>query len=783
MNTKKISLALVSVFALVGLASCSQKGKEPGQEATVTSMKLNSGFRTAYMTGETIDWTKVSVTVAYSDSSSATFTGNKVEFDVETPAESTSLVVYTSGLHAQATAQEGEYAITAALAGKTQKFDLANVVVGKIVPSKYDLVSFDIPDFVETYKSAKESAGQSGESNFYQGSELFTVGTLNVFEFEPVATFMNKETREIVPSTNYKKVTSVKVKSASAYVDADTNDYKVVDGGVKFNDSAAGKQFKLTVFPQDFETVLEDPVTPAEMEFKVERGFNVYEAKELGILNVTSHSSEWFYDNPFSSHIGVKNGLTQTADTDNVFWDADHSTYTYLDTTAVWREFLVDTGTFTAEELNTIHDVPAVFFMEPITLMPEDIPDEYFVVDGETGNTGVNHDGRTGSLRDAAVIFHPIVDDQDITVNGNYFTLDVHSISLCNSTWKNGLTCYTGNETNVDPGHASLFKFNGRYQDRDTYHQNQVDLSNGHKGIVKNVNTLGNTVKNVATDDIMQVTGLIFAKNVACGGEYTNNIIKQYQIGVFPDHFVGQTQNQDATREEDAINTRVTYTKIYDCSNSGICNYRNGGTYVAHCQFDRYGGAPILNAGGEDAYNSGITFFGEDVEFNNFITGAEVYFVAVGAAGQFSQLSAFNMAFNAYGKSIVKDGKMNLVELNMDGDSYVASSHRNYYGDVYLNYGSEKELKCTVGDATNPAWQFYQYLLSATGGSGAPVFATEKGSPFYYTGEQYNPEEGKFPFKNKEQSPEFLIQGDYVSILLPVGGTTLNATFRLYDAA
>lgn len=776
MNTKKISLALVSVFALVGLASCSQKDKEPGQEATVTSMKLNSGFRTAYMTGDTIDWTKVAVTVSYSDSNSATFSGNKIEFDVETPAESTSLVVYTSGLHAQATAKEGEYAITAALAGQTQKFDLASVVVGKIVPSKYTLTSFDVPDFVDTYKGAKESAGQPGESNFYQGSELFTVGTLNVFEFEPVATFMNKETREIVPSTNYKKVTAVKVKSADAYVDADTNDYKVVDGGVKFNDSAAGKQFKLTVFPQDFETVLEDPVIPAEMEFKVERGFNVYEAKELGILNVTSHTSEWFYENPFSSHIGVKNSLTQTADTDNVFWDAEHSTYVYLDTTAVWRKFLVDTGTFTAEELNTIHDVPAVFFMEPITLMPEDIPAEYFVVDGETGNTGVNHDGRTGSLRDASVIFHPIVDDQDITVNGNYFTLDVHNISLCNSTWKNGLTCYTGEETNVDPGHASLFKFNGRYQDRSTYHQAQVDTSKGHKGIVKNINTLGNTVKNVATDDIMQVTGLIFAKNVACGGEYTNNIIKQYQIGIFPDHFVGQTINQTPTREEDAINTRVTYSKIYDCSNAGICNYRNGGTYVAHCQFDRYGGAPILNAGGEDAYNSGITFFGEDVEFNNFITGAEVYFTAVGAASQFSTLSAFNMAFNAYGRSIVKDGKMNLVELNMDGDGYVGSSHRNYYGDVYLNYGSDKELKCTVGDATNIPWNFYtQIPLMA--GTYAPVFATETGVVFYYTGDNTT------PFKNTENNPAFAITGDYVSILLPVGDTTLNATFRLYDAA
>ena len=772
MNKKKISLALIAVFAFASLAGCAKESDSKPSDVTVSSMKLNSGFPTAYMTGATIDWSTVSVTVSYSNSNTATFTGSDVEFDVETPAEATRLVVYTDGLHAQATAQEGEYNLKASLAGKSEKHDLAKVVVGKIVPSKYELTSFDLPEFVDTYKATISHAGQDGEENFYNADEIFTVGTLNAFEFEPVATFRNKDTRVIVPSTNYRKTTVVKVKQDSTYVDASTSDYTVVSNGVKFADSAAGKQFKISVYPEEFETIFGEPVLPAEMEFKVERGFNVYTAKQLGILNVTEHNAEYFYDHPFTHHLGIKNGSTKDNDCDDVYWNGE--TYVRLDTTALWRKFLKDSGTFTEEEMNQIHDVPGVFLMDSISITKDDMPSEFFVVDGETGNTGANHDGRTGSLRDAVNIYHPLIDGHDVVVNGNYFTLNTSSISLCNSTWKNGLTCYTDEDTAVDPGHSSLFKFCG--PDANNYGETQVDTANGKIGIVKNINSVGNTKKNPEGSDILQVTGLIFAKNKYAGAKYTNNVIKQYQIGLFPDNHVGQTVNQDDDPENNYYNTRIQYCKVYDCSNCGICNYQNGGIYVSDCAFNRYGGAPILNAGSQYATYSGIVFFGANIEYNNFITGGEVYFTAVGAASQFSTLTGFNLAFNAYGKSITKDGKMNLVSLNMDGAGYVGSSHKTYYSDVYLNYHQDNQLVCSIGGATeelyNKAWEVYKGT-----GYAAPTFATETGCLFYFDGSGFID-----PTLNEgaggTQGP---ISGEYVSILLPVGSTTLNATFRLYD--
>ena len=85
-------------------------------------MKIN-GIATAYMTEDTIEWDKLTVTATYSDKTTKTFTA--IEFDVEAAKEDTELVVYTSGLHAQSSLEEGEYTIEAALSSElTKKYSL-----------------------------------------------------------------------------------------------------------------------------------------------------------------------------------------------------------------------------------------------------------------------------------------------------------------------------------------------------------------------------------------------------------------------------------------------------------------------------------------------------------------------------------------------------------------------------------------------------------------------------------------------------------------------------------
>ena len=178
----------------------------------------------------------------------------------------------------------------------------------------------------------------------------------------------------------------------------------------------------------------------------------------------------------------------------------------------------------------------------------------------------------------------------------------------------------------------------------------------------------------------------------------------------------------------------VDNCKVFDCSNTGICNYHNGGALITHSEFNRFGGAPILNAGCTDQWAYGITTCGEDVSLKNEITGQEVYFTAVGAASFFAVITAWNRFFSYVGNTFLVNGKMDLIALNMDGHDYVASPNHAYYGDVYLDTyeGSQSAIRCSIDPSyTLPEWQVYEGIYAATGGTYAPVFKTEKNEIFF----------------------------------------------------
>lgn len=779
---KNLTLALATTLAATTmLVGCNR----PAEAVTVSSMKMN-GIVTAYMTEDTIEWDKLTVTATYSNKTTKTFTA--IEFDTENPkAENCELVVYTGGLYSQATLQEGEYTIEAALRSElSKKYDLGKIVVGKITKEKYDLVSFDKPTALSVYQTNRENAGKEGENNFMLGEELFTVGTLNEFKFLPVAAFRNKENNKIIASDTYKKTISLKEVTETGEVDASSSDYEETNLGLKFAETAAGKQFKLTLTPTEFDKTLGGATPVVTFEFKVEKGLNIYTAKELGALNLTHYNSTEFTrengHNFFDHALTDGNGNIITRNgADEVFWNAEKNDYVAISYVDVWKKFLKDTGTFNDEQLVAFQDTPAIFLQNNIVLTPEDIPQEYFIVDGENANASVEN-ARTGALRDEAVIYAPIIDGKNITINGNYLSLNTAEIPLCYSTSAvSGVNFYVfpkDYEGAVPPGHATLFKFCGLDTDDDAYFAAQEDTSNGFHGIIKNISSVGNTsVVNVEQNDkIMEVTGLIFGKNTYTGGEYTNNLIKQYMIGVFPDCMVGQPIDGKEQRD----NTFVSYSKIYDCSNSGIFNYHNGGALIEHSIFNRFGGAPVINSGSKEAKFHGITTFGEDVVFDNYITGEEVYFTAVGAASQFAMIKAWDELFTKIGNTFIVDGKMNLVSLNMDGQDYVASPNRAYFGEVTLNKGEEDELECTVASETNLGWITYSAINAAVE-QYAPVFATEKGEVFFY-----NPDSPYFmtlDLTNGSMAPlTTQLEGTYASALLPVGDTTLNAVFRIGKA-
>lgn len=820
MKKTKISLALVSLFcATAFLAGCSKDGDN--QDREVASMKI-SGIPTAYQVEDTINWSALKVVVSFKDSADKeTYTGSQIQYDVTSDvAEATKVVVYTDGLHAQTTLTEGEYNIEAALKSNlTKKFDLGTIVVGKITDDKYTLDSFEVPQFVEDLATIKAST--EAESSFKDTSDTFTVGTKNVFRFVPRASFELKGSQEHAKRyTNYEKVFTLKeIKSDSSKVDADVDDFSVVtdQSGIKFAESAVGKKFELTVSPKDDGFAQDSNGHPAivSFQFQVKSGVNIYDAKQLGILNLSSVTMQKSAEatSHYIEHIGrassdpeagkkahyYSEGISNPNGANRSFWDATTETYNFVDYVGLWRDYLeaehvFDNPVFIDKNVDHYYDVKGVFLQNKVTLTTSDVPADYFVTKNERGN--LSHYDDLTCFRDGATLYAPTIGvaedendrSQDLEVNGNYFMID-NQIPICKSYVSSSEEFHTYAITdNIFPGGACMFRFCGIEPEHSgVYFLKQEDVMKGAKAIVKNLNTMG-TVDDIDSEDaVMSVTAMIAFKNTFVGAEYNNTIVKQYQIGFFPNYEVAGANTIEIAGNTVHYNTLVKNSKVFDCSNAGIFNYKNPGVVVQKSSFGRFGGAAILNAGSvegkpegnanpyyeyaADIYNTapelvpGMVY--DDIyytveseyknkfkgllqanvyvdaesaqSFTNYVTGTESYFTAVGAAPFFSQsgpLPAYNGFFNLMGNAIqfTENGHTvyNIMSLNFNGDGYLTAKTKEWYGNILMNYDDPTKISktsCADPTAVNPMdpSTYTPWFLYQQLGMQAPLFYTEKG--------------------------------------------------------
>lgn len=888
MKIKHVSLAFVALtLAGAGLVGCSTPN-EPSADATVVSVKVD-GVKTSYRVGETIEWDKISATLTYSDKAVVTYNSSVVEFDVaEAASENTKFILRTDGLYEKT--KNGQpfkeadktttnpYVVKLALAkAPTVEYTVANVYVGKITNDRFAVISYSLQTNLEKYqdKRAEVQVHYSGddakkaESQFKSDKDIFTVGTLNEFHFDPDITFIDKSKLTSAEIDNLilhpELIDDYAITGHDMAIDKNwvlkeineetgvetpalATDYHITseDNAIQFENSAVGKHFKVGVSLEDFENDLfEAEIDPVEFEFKVEKGLNIYSAKELGALNLT-HFTKTDFDTAgktFDSHLGN----TNDNDVDQVFARKTNDNWEYykLDYVDTWTKFLnvENGGPFTSEQLVKYQDVPAVFFMDSFDLKKQDIPAEYFVYEGEPGAEAAN----VGCLRDGAEIYVPLVwgepgdngVNHNVEINGNYFTFNVSEteIPLCRNIRDDSkLNFYTEEDAVVEPGHAALIKFcgvNPGDAGRNKYFDDQIDTAYGAKGVIRNLNSVGNTGEALSGSRFV-LTGLIFAKNHYCGCDYENNIVKQYQIAYFADHMVGA--GNGTVKQFDS--TFIKDSKAYDIMNCGIFNYRNGGLAVSGSSFDRFGGAPLINAGRADRANqSANTSFTPDCEFNNEITGNEVYFKAVNAVDKVATIKKLDGLFAHYAKlddsfnpivSFMKNNKMNLVSLNMDGDGYLASGNGCFHASVTINKGAANEVNASMEpmyDGDNNIKEFMDNALKQ-----AIAFSTDKDSKLFYTTvdtsdtehyERFNTKTGDWPSKELKALPNFEyvvaqimesagldedtarayalahrgegtiqwheIEGDYLNMYMPVPSsespynfTTLGLVFRLY---
>ena len=693
MNKKKISITLASLALASGvLVGCKN---DKGEAKTVTNVQLKGVF-TAYAPDEAIDWSKVSILITYSDNSTATISASDIEFDVESAVNAnTKAILSTNGLHGAVLPTEKDYAMSVKLISENKQFNAGSISVDSITPAKYSLETFIEPEFVSVYESAKENAGNTTETDkakletyFKKGDDMLTVGTMNTFKFIPEVTFTKNGGSlldgALKMSNSYKKTVTVEEYVSSEYQAASTEDYEVVREGIKFADSAIGKQFKLTVKPEEFTVP-----NPAVVEFKVEKGVNIYSAKEMGVLNLTSLTPEAnngpiFYENTFGAG-GVDNGNNP------IFYNGTSKKYERADSLKMWKDFLLDSGTYTNEEIAAYTDAPGYFILNNITVEASDIPSEFFITSAES-------EKYAGSLRDGALLYH-IISNVEKTINGNYFNLDTSRIPLCMSTANgDGLKILSSSDSTVNPGHAIVFYVPGQHDrtdnnSNDEYLQTNTFKEGVKKVVFKNINTIGNTGNDLGHTKIEEedenfkkmakLTGLVAFKAGTAPVTVDNVIVKQYMIGAMANYTLAGNGSEAPTQ---LLNSR-----IYDCANAGAFNYECQNFLIKNTEMKRFGGAAIFNACDKDrAYRGGYTNVTSDCVIENYVTGQEVYFTAVGAAGAIGTLKALNAFFSLpfaekpFIKKVGDTELLNVISLTME-DGYMGSSERTFYGGTRLN--------------------------------------------------------------------------------------------------
>jgi len=274
---KKLSILLVLVMVLTlaipVLVACD------GDDAKVTAIKVVDPVK-EYEVNATIDYDNLKIKVTYSDGK-----------------EETKTLKELGATHTNADLSKvGNASYTVTYKGKTDTVSLT-VKAGGPSDVKLPLTNFVAPEFYNEYKtkSAERSQAET-RSDFRVTGEVYEVGNVNKFIFQPTATYLD------ITSGNADPVTLQDVKTTAKVSVKDSNDtYVEVKGDelaqivaienntYKFTEDAAGKYVKLDVSIDETQynvDGLEDENKVISVELLVvDGGYNVYDQIGLSVMN------------------------------------------------------------------------------------------------------------------------------------------------------------------------------------------------------------------------------------------------------------------------------------------------------------------------------------------------------------------------------------------------------------------------------------------------------------------------------------------------------------------
>ena len=474
-----------------------------------------------------------------------------------------------------------------------------------------------------TLNAQNKAKDPSKDDGFYDRTQSYKVGDDNAFNVKPELTVVDAATLLPVDSSLWDYDFTISVTLNGQAVGSEY--YSVVDArkcDVKFTEAAVGKTFTISVVPGGIEQSKVAEYTKS-ITVDVVDGYNVYDAKELGYFDTREKDST--VDAPSYADIG--------------------------DWKAQWYQFKEANGM----DVN-LHPA-ALILQKNIEVTAADLPSNFFYTKEQA--TSLNDSQSEGSLVDYT-FFYMYTGPSNITVEGNYFALDMSKIPLI--TRESGKTTAEGDVV----AHSAAFKAIG-----------------GDTVRFQNINVIGNAQNANGPEDKKLSGGFIFVKGGGCKTFEAENIIatKVYIT------FFGE---DPVTPDGDITTFSLNKTKCFNNFNSFLYNW--GSTMDIHNSLFRSCGGPIIiqDHTGTKEYekDNGLTIVGHapttnfvDCTLENFVAGTEAWFEQFNVTTLVNSIKSMSDLLGATGlpKSFV-------VNKNHEGKFYAAlAGQESFFNFVALN--------------------------------------------------------------------------------------------------
>lgn len=326
------------------------------------------------------------------------------------------------------------------------------------------------------------------KNEFFDKTSTLKVGDDNDFVVMPNVQFGMLEEGDPIPTPipavewtyeiSFTRITADgSVKVAADEVENYVEKIDNVNCAINFAEGAIGSTFEISVVPTGLTDKQKEEIVDytATMTVEVVDGFNVYDAKELSVIN--NNYGATMEDNENSS----------------------------------WKTFKEANG------IDVDYFPSNVILQKNISITIEDLATGLLIQKEDIKPGDADKDKALNSLRDwACVYYRNVAENETFTLEGNYFTLDASAIPLVVRP-DNKVA-----ENENFQSHAQLFF---------------VDVANDkEETCFKNLNLIGNAPR---VEDTNKSGGIIMAKVGYKGVHFYNNISNCWYINYFPNYSTG----------------------------------------------------------------------------------------------------------------------------------------------------------------------------------------------------------------------------------------------------